>query len=145
MSGGCMRFLKTLCLFATPLLALTGVLYGQAVTGSLLGTITDSSGGAVPSAKVTITETKTGIGRNTEANESGNYSFPSLEPGTYRVAAERAGFRTTVREGVDLLVNTSVRVDLVLQPGQVNETVTVTAEAALLQTDHSDTRRKIEA
>ena len=140
-----MRFLTIFCVFAMLLLALTGVLYGQAVTGSLLGTITDSSGGAVPSAKVTITETKTGIGRNTEANDSGNYSFPSLEPGTYRVAAERTGFRVTVREGVDLLVNTAVRVDLVLQPGQVNETVTVTTEAALLQTDRSDTGRKIEA
>ena len=129
-----MRFLTTLCVFAMLLLAVTGVLHGQAVTGSLLGTITDSSGGAVPSAKVTITETKTGIGRNTEANDSGNYSFPSLEPGTYRVAAERTGFRVTVREAVDLLVNTTVRVDLVLQPGQVNETVTVTTEVALLQT-----------
>lgn len=140
-----MRFLTIFCVFAMLLLALTGVLYGQAVTGSLLGTITDSSGGAVPSAKVTITETKTGIGRNTEANDSGNYSFPSLEQGTYRVAAERTGFRVTVREAVDLLVNTAVRVDLVLQPGQVNETVTVTTEAALLQTDRSDTGRKIEA
>jgi len=126
-------------------LALTGSLHGQAVTGSLLGTVTDSSGGAVPNAKITITEVNTGSGRSTEVNDSGNYSFPSLEPGTYKIAAECTGFRTTVREHVVLLVNTTVRADLVLQPGQINETVTVTAESALLQTDRSDTGRKIEA
>src|SRR3982751_1155690 len=140
-----MRFKTILLTLAASLVVMNGSIYGQAVTGSLLGTITDSSGGSVPNAKVTITETKTGIGRSTEANESGNYSFPSLEPGTYKVAAERTGFRTSVRDGVDLLVNTTVRVDLVLTPGQVNETVVVTAEAALLQTDRSDTGRKIEA
>jgi hypothetical protein len=140
-----MRFKTILLTLTALLLILNGGLYGQAVTGSMLGTITDSSGGAVPNAKVTITETKTGIGRSTEANDSGNFSFPSLEPGTYKVSAERTGFRTSVRDGVALLVNTTVRIDLVLTPGQVNETVIVTAEVALLQTDRSDTGRKIEA
>jgi hypothetical protein len=120
-------------------------LYGQAVSGSLLGTVTDSSGGAVPNAKVAITEMNTGISRNTETNASGNYAFPTLEPGTYRVSITQTGFRTAVKEGVDVLVNTTVRADLVLQPGAVTETITVTAEAPILQTDRADTGRKIEA
>ncbi|MFB3826778.1 MAG: carboxypeptidase regulatory-like domain-containing protein [Bryobacteraceae bacterium] len=120
-------------------------LYGQAVSGSLLGTVTDSSGGAVPNAKVTITETSTGISRSMQTNASGNYVFPTLEPGTYRVAVELTGFRTAVKEGVNLLVNTTVRADLTLQPGAVSESVTVMAEVPILQTDRSDTGRKIEA
>src|SRR6185295_16932647 len=99
-------------------------MYGQAVSGSLLGTVIDSTGAVVPAAKVTITETKTGSSRTMETNASGNFAFPTLEPGTYQVAVEREGFRKAVTEGVELLVNTSVRADLVLQPGSVNESVT---------------------
>ncbi len=118
---------------------------GQAVTGSLLGTITDASGASAPNAKVTITEVNTGISRNMQTNESGNYMFPALEPGVYRVTVELAGFRTAVKEGVAVLVNTSVRADLSLQPGVLTEAVTVTAEVPMLQTDRADTGRKIEA
>ena len=56
-------------------------LYAQAVSGSLLGTVTDASGAAVPRAKVTITQVSTGISRAMETNDSGNYAFPTLEPG----------------------------------------------------------------
>ena len=143
-----MRFsrpaLRSAALFFIVASATCGWLYGQAVTGSLLGTVTDSSGGAVANAKVTITEMRTGIRRNTETNLSGNYAVPTLEPGTFRVAVECPGFRTAVKEGVDVLVNTTVRADLVLQPGAITETITVTAEAQILQTDRSDTGRKIE-
>jgi hypothetical protein len=141
------RFVRDLCPILALALPLTAVSYlnAQAVSGSLLGTVTDASGGTVPSAKVTITEMKTGISRKMETNTSGNYSFPALEPGTYRIAVEQPGFRTAVKEGIDVLVNTTVRADLVLQPGAVNEQITVTAEVPILQTDRSDTGRKIEA
>ena len=67
--------------------------FGQAVTASLLGTVTDSTGGVVPNAKVAITEMSTGISRRRETNASGNYVFSALEPGSYRVSVEQAGFR----------------------------------------------------
>lgn len=135
-----------MCAFgALVLVALSGLAWGQAVTGSLLGTITDSSGASVPGAKIAITEINTGISRTSQTNDSGNYVFPALEPGTFRVSVEKAGFRTAVKEGVSVLVNTSIRADLTLQPGAVNETVTVTAEVPILQTDRADTGRKIEA
>jgi len=120
-------------------------LYPQAVTGSLLGTITDSSNASVPGAKVTITAINTSIARTTQTNESGNYAFPALEPGVYRVSVEQPGFRTAVKDGVNLLVNTTVRADLTLQPGAISEQITVIAEVPILQTDRADTGRKIEA
>lgn len=125
-------------------LALAGLAYGQAVSGSLVGTVTDASGASVPGAKVTLTATGTNISRTMVTNESGNYSFPNVEPGTYRVTVELKGFRTAIKDGIDVLVNTTVRADLTLQPGAVNESVTVTADVAILQTDRSDTGRKIE-
>lgn len=139
-----MRFSRLAITIAVLVTLAAGLLYGQAVNGSLLGTITDASGAAVPNAKVTITATQTGISRNMSTNDSGNYSFPILEPGAYRVTVELAGFRTAVKEGVDVLVNTTVRADLALQPGAVTESITVRAETAMLQTDRSDTGRKIE-
>ncbi|PYT18427.1 MAG: TonB-dependent receptor, partial [Acidobacteria bacterium] len=120
------------------------LVFSQAVNGSLLGTVTDSSGGSIPNAKVTITETNTGVSRSVTTNESGNYSFSDVPPGTYTVVAEQAGFKRASRAGVDVIVNTTVRIDLTLQPGQITETVTVTAETALLQTERADTGRKIE-
>jgi hypothetical protein len=125
--------------------AVTSLVHAQAVRGSLLGTVTDSSGGAVPQAKVTVTEMNTGISRTMETNASGNYSFAALEPGTYRVSVEEAGFRTAVKEGVELLVNTTIRTDLVLHPGAVTEQINVRAEVPILQTERADTGRKIEA
>jgi outer membrane receptor protein involved in Fe transport len=139
-----MRDLRKICTVLCTLLLGALMAWSQAVNGTLLGTITDSSGATVPKAKVTITEMNTGFSRNMETNESGNYSFPTLEPGIYRVSVESAGFRTAVKDRVEVLVNTTARADLMLQPGAINESVTVTAETAILQTDRSDTGRKIE-
>ncbi len=130
------------CLLA--LLVSSAALYGQAVSGTLLGTVTDPSGAVVPNAKVAITETRTGIGRTTGTNDSGYYVFPNLPPGRYNVSVEQTGFRTAIRSNVDVLVNTTVRVDEQLQPGVVTETINVIAEVAILQTDRSDTGRQIE-
>jgi carboxypeptidase family protein len=140
-----MRYKRLICATVALLVCLAGAAYGQAVNATLVGTVTDSSGAGVPGAKVTITEMNTGISRSGDTNESGNYTFPTLEPGRYKVSVEHTGFRTAVKAGLDLLVNSTVRADLVLQPGAVNETITIMAEAPILQTDRSDTGRKIEA
>lgn len=117
---------------------------GQAVTATILGNVTDASGATVPGARVLAVEVRTGIGRNTETNQSGNYVFPSLPPGLYNVEVEHPGFRKAVRQEVSVAVNTASRVDLQLQPGEVSESITVMADAAVLQTDRADTGRKIE-
>src|SRR5689334_6465470 len=99
-------------LLATLLVGLSSPVSGQAVNATLLGTVADSSGAAVGNVKVTITETNTGITRNSQTNESGNYVFPDLPPGTYTVIVEQTGFKKATRTGIDVVVNTSVRVDL---------------------------------
>src|ERR1022692_4286633 len=94
--------------------------YSQAVNGTLLGTVTDSSGAVVPNAKITLTETNTGIIHSATANESGNYSFPELPPGKYSVTVEQAGFKKESRADVDVEVNSVVRINVSLQPGNVS-------------------------
>ena len=126
------------------LLAGASTTMGQAVNATVLGTVTDSSGGAVANAKVTITETNTGISHTSQTNDSGNYIFPDLPPGTYKVVAEQSGFKRESRAGIDVVVNTTGRVDLVLQPGDMSETITVEAETPILQTERADTGRKLE-
>jgi len=139
-----MKNLRKILIFMFVSFLCTGLAYSQAVNATLVGTITDSSGALVVNAKVTVTEANTGITRNMNTNESGNYTFPNLAPGTYIVAAELAGFKKSSRAGVDVLVDTTTRVDLMLTPGLVSETLEVTAETPMLQTDRADTGRKIE-
>jgi hypothetical protein len=118
---------------------------GQAVNGTLLGTITDASGATVTGAKVSATASETGAVHETVSNESGNFSFPDLRPGTYAISAEASGFKRVSQQNIGLLSNSSVRVDLTLTPGNVSETVTVTTAPPLLQTDRADIGTKIDS
>ena len=118
--------------------------WAQATRGSLVGTVTDTSGAQVPGATVTITEVGTNIVTTGVSNENGAYTFPNLKDGLYRVAAELTGFKKVVREGVQVDVNTTIRVDFRLEPGDLAETLTVTSESPALQTDRSDTGRVIQ-
>ena len=117
----------------------------QAVTGTLLGNITDSSGAAMPGATVTATDVDKNISRNAVTNEAGYFIFTSLPNGNYTVEAELQGFKKTARQGVKVDVNTTVRVDLSLSVGQMSEEVTVSAESPVLQTDRTDTGRILES
>jgi outer membrane receptor protein involved in Fe transport len=117
--------------------------FSQAVNATLLGTITDATGAIVANAKVTITEEATGVSHAVQTNESGNFTFPDLPPGHYTVGAELTGFKREVRRGVELVVNSTVRVDLSLQPGNLTETVEVTASTPTLQTESASVGRSI--
>src|SRR5882762_8378756 len=120
---------RHICMFlllGTILLAPSAAFAGQAVNATLLGTVTDSSGAAVANAKVLLVETNTGINHDTRTNDSGNYVLPDLPPGVYKVTVEQSGFKRASRAGIDVIVNTTQRVDLVLQ------------------TERADTGRKIE-
>jgi hypothetical protein len=113
----------------------------QAVTATLLGTVSDSSGAFVPNADVIVTETATGVSRRSVTNNEGIYTIPYLSPGTYRVEVEAKGFKKTVRENIELRATISTRVDATLEPGQLTEVVEVRAESPLLQTDRSEVSR----
>lgn len=112
---------------------------GQAVNGGVVGTVTDASGAVVPQAKVTITNVGTSVSQSATTDGSGYYSFPDLPPATYKVTVEKHGFTTIVRSGVTLLVNSTVRVDVKLNPGEVTQTITVQSQVAQLQTDTAKT------
>ncbi|HWC96141.1 MAG TPA: TonB-dependent receptor [Candidatus Sulfopaludibacter sp.] len=118
--------------------------YSQAVTSTILGTVTDSSGAVVPKAKVTVTEVNTATTRTGVTNESGNYSFSNLAPGRYSVTVEATGFKKETRTGVDALVDTTARVDIQLTPGAITETVEVTGATPPLKTDRADVSEQIE-
>jgi hypothetical protein len=98
-AGGLFKLwhLSMAVLLATIFLGFSEPVRGQAVNATLLGTVTDSSGAPVSNAKITITETNTGIGRTTQTNESGNYVVPDLPPGTYTITAELSGFKRASR------------------------------------------------
>jgi len=92
--------------------ALSPSLFGQAVNATLLGTVTDSTGATVPGAKVTATETATGLIHESVTNDSGNYTFPDVPPGKYSITAEAKGFKKDTHQNIDLLSNSSTRVDV---------------------------------
>ncbi|MCX6602563.1 MAG: carboxypeptidase-like regulatory domain-containing protein [Acidobacteria bacterium] len=117
--------------------------WSQAVTANLVGTVTDTSGAIVPKAAVTIEGINTGLVRKVSANAEGLYSQPYLPPGIYRVEVEHPGFKKFSRDKIEVNVASTLRVDAILEPGQANEVVTVTAESALLQTDRADVSRSV--
>ena len=134
----------------TFLLLLAGMIFlpvgvrGQAVTGTLVGTITDSGGAVIPNTPVSITNQGTGAVTNATSNESGNFTFTFLPPGTYTVTVAAPGFQKKVTSGVSVPVNTTTRVDIALQTGSTSQTITVTDQAPLLQTDRADVSSQIE-
>ena len=92
-------------------------LLGQAVTGTLLGTVLDPTGAVVPNASVTITNEGTGLSDKMTTTAQGFYTFSTLTPGQYSLSVETPGFKTTVSRGNVVLVEQSTRVDITLSPG----------------------------
>jgi hypothetical protein len=132
-------------LFALFVLVFSHALLGQAVNATLLGTVTDATGATVSNAKVLAVSSGTGAIHQAATNESGNYSFPDLQPGGYIVTVEAKGFKKITHENIDLASNSSTRIDLSLTPGNVSETIIVTEAPPLLQTDRADISTKIES
>jgi Carboxypeptidase regulatory-like domain len=119
--------------------------FAQAVNGTIVGTVSDATGAVLAAAKVTLLEVNTGVTHTGQANSAGFYNFPDLPPGTYNVTVEMPGFKKATKAGVVLETNTSPRVDLMMTPGDVTETIEVSANAAILQTERSDTGRSMDA
>src|SRR5271167_258081 len=111
---------------------------GQAVFGSIIGTVTDPQGNAVVGAKVNVTSTTKSFTYDTTTNESGNYSVTHLIPDTYKVRIEATGFQVTEIPNVLLNADTAATVDAQLVVGAVTQTVEVTSAVPQLQTDRAD-------
>jgi hypothetical protein len=111
---------------------------GQAVFGSIIGTVTDAQGNAVSGAKVTVTSLSKNTTFETTSNESGNYAVTHLIPDDYRVQVEATGFKAYQVERATVTADSSVTLDVPLQVGAVTQTVEVTGDIPQLQTDRAD-------
>ena len=108
--------------------------FGADPTGTITGSVTDPSGGAVANAKISVTSLTTGLARNTLTAADGGFVFPLMPVGPYSVAVEAPGFRRFEQRGVDVRADSSVNVPVALQIGSVSDTVTVEAAAEMVET-----------
>lgn len=108
-----------------------------AQTSGIQGVVSDSSGGVIPAAEITVTNVATGVEFNAQSNETGFYSVPFLGPGTYNVMAQTEGFASSSRENLKLDVQQTARIDFSLSIGTVAEVVEVSAAAALLDSEQA--------
>ncbi|MBV9574715.1 MAG: carboxypeptidase regulatory-like domain-containing protein, partial [Acidobacteriales bacterium] len=129
-----MTYFKAASLTILAILFSASAVVAQTSEGRILGTVYDQSGAVVAAAKVTITNTATNVSRSLVTTSAGEYVVPNLEPGPYVAAAEAAGFKKAVSTQFTLEVARDVRIDLRLTPGAVSETMTVSAEASLVDT-----------
>ena len=106
----------------------------QLTTGTISGVVTDQSGAAAPAAAITLKNVATGIARAAVTDTRGRYEAPNLPVGNYEVSAALAGFQTSIRTGIELNVGRHAVVDLTLPLGEVTQAVTVTGEAAFVET-----------
>src|SRR5437764_7139972 len=132
------RFASLFTLLLVFMLSLPGQSFGQAVYGSIFGTVTDPSGAVVPNAKVTVTNIRKGTADAVTTDPSGNYSVTHLIPDTYQIKVESQGFETTVSQNLQVSADTGAKFDAILKAGAQTETVQVTAEAPQLKTDRAD-------
>ena len=127
--GSCVVLLLLLSLLIAP------TLQAQVVNATLTGTVKDSSGAVIASAKVVATNTATNLTHETVTDAQGNYRLPSLAPGQYKVQAELQGFKTSVISGITLQVAQQARVEIELQVGEVTQTLDVVGTAPVIDTE----------
>src|SRR5579885_2760770 len=119
------------------LVFLSGAVLAQEFRATLQGNSTDPSQAGVPNAPVTLKNVETGIERDTTSDETGHYLFSYVAPGSYSLRVAASGFRTFVREGIELSINDSLRLDVQLTLGPASETVQVSGEVTAVQSESS--------
>lgn len=117
-------------------LSLSGLVLGQTF-GDISGEVRDQSGAVVGGVTVTLTNVGTNATRTTQSNDDGIYAFPALQPGQYVLKAEKQGFKTFNRSGIAVEVQLSARINVEMQVGSVSESIEVSAQAALLQSENA--------
>lgn len=118
--------------------------HAQVDTGSIVGTIFDTSGAIVPGAKVTVTEEATGRTRSLESGQDGSYTFSPLKIGIYSLTVEKAGFEKSVQQHIEVTVQGHLEINPRLQIGQVTQVVTVTSAGPLLETQTSSIQQLVD-
>ena len=118
----------SLCLFCSTLAS------AQSTGGRILGRVADPTGAVLANVKVTLTHESTGTSSTTNTNDNGDYSFPQVSVGVYRMEFDLAGFKKNLQKSVNVDLNQVVTINSVLQIGEAKETVEVTSEAPLVDT-----------
>jgi hypothetical protein len=118
-------------------------LHGQAIYGTLLGTVTDSSGALVPNATIVVTNQATGVASTIQSNADGLFNINTLQPGTYTVRASASGFQSSEAHDIVIHVNSPVRLDERLSLAANTQNVTVTSAPPALQTERADVNYEI--
>src|SRR5262245_48871185 len=136
-------FMRPLFRLTCSVLLLTSVLYAQFGSG-IQGTVADSTAAIVPGVRIVVTNIDTGVARETASSEEGIYRIPSLSPGIYKVTASKEGFGG-LEQSVVVGVNEIRRVDFTLNVGNVVETVTVSAQPTILETEEGRISGHIES
>ena len=103
--------------------------------GQITGIVSDATGGVLPGASVTVTNTQTGVAVTQQTNTAGVYVVPNLLPGVYDVKIEMDGFRSSARNGLELQIQQTIRIDVKLEIGTLSETVTAVGSAPLINTE----------
>jgi hypothetical protein len=114
--------------------------WSQAATAAVTGTVSDPTGAVIPGAEVTATHTATGVTRTASTDASGKYLIAQLAPATYRIEIKMSGFKTAVRENVDLLVGTTSALNVEMEVGEVAEEVVVEGGTAVINTADASMR-----
>src|SRR5882762_4258078 len=133
------RVRKTLqllgCVLGVLLLSLPA--FSQGSFGRILGTVSDQSGGTIAGATVTVLDKDRGVSRTLTTDDAGVYNAPNLTAGNYTVRAEAKGFKVFERQNLVVEVGKEIRVDAALQPGDQNQTITVTESIPLVETTNA--------
>ena len=124
-----LAYLLILCMGASEALA-------QGFQGGVRGAIKDS-GGVIPGAEVVLINENTGVSRTTQTNERGEYNFPNLDPGTFTLKATLQGYKTYEQQGLRVGTQQFITLDVTLEVGELQETITVTGAAPLIETSNA--------
>ena len=135
---GLARAAAVICVFLA-----AAPVHAQVATGTILGNVTDSTGGAVPGATVTATNVDTQFSRDTTTDESGQYALRLLPLGNYKVDVTLTGFKTFSQTGILLEVGRNARIDATIEPGNVAESVSVVGDAPLVDTASASLSRSV--
>ncbi len=133
-----LRQFVTACLIVLAPLSLAGTASAQAVTGTILGTVADTTGAVLPGVSVTVKQTETGFTRTLTSDSNGEYTAASVPTGTYTVTGEISGFKSVSLSNVQVGVDSRIRADLKLEVGAMTESVEIVAQTPLVQTSSSD-------
>jgi len=135
--------MRSILLCVVILLTQVSSSFSQTLYGSIVGTVSDASNAIIPGATITAKSKETGVTRTAISNAEGGFSISTIQGGIYAVEVRKEGFRVSRQENIEITANTLTRVDLKLTVGQVSESVTIEANAAVLQTDRSEVRAEI--